>query len=72
MGWLLLFRRWRGPKDWRWRYQMVFVLVLLGVAFQQALAWPPDTNVAKISDLALVAVTGAAALWWWRAWKAAD
>jgi hypothetical protein len=68
---VIFFPKWRGPKDWRWRYQMVVLLLILAVAVEQAFAWPPSTAVSVLSDAALVAVAGAATVWWWRFWRRA-
>jgi hypothetical protein len=70
-GEVIFFPKWRGPKDGRWRYQMVVLLVILAVGIEQAFAWPAYGALGLLFDVALVCVGSAAAVWWWRCWRQA-
>jgi hypothetical protein len=66
----VFFPKWRGPKDWRWRYQMLVLLLVLAIGVEQAFAWPSFGAVGVLTDAALIAMAGAATVWWWRCWRA--
>ena len=70
----VLFRRWSGDRNnWRWRYQMLFVLLLLWVGVYFAFAVPSGRSfwLAAGLDVALLALALGATWYWWRVWKSA-
>jgi hypothetical protein len=69
---LFFLKPWRGERNRRWRYQMIFVLLLLWGAVYEAFAIPEAPNywLGVGLDAALLGVATAATYYWWSRWKA--
>jgi hypothetical protein len=49
---------------------MLVLLLVLAIGVEQAFAWPSFGAVGVLTDAALIAMAGAATVWWWRCWRA--